>query len=169
MSHPTKTSPGPDEFRKALSQFATGVTVVTVRHGCSQVHGMTANAFTSVSLNPLLILVCIDRTARTHPLVHKLKRFGISVLEEHQEGLARYFAQVEQDHESAERLGVKYKASEKGTPMLEGALAQLDCRLVSSFEAGDHTIFVGEVEQVEMREGQPLVYYRGRYRRLPKD
>ncbi len=169
MSHPAKSSPSTDAFRKALSHFTTGVTVVTVGHGRGQVHGMTANAFTSVSLEPLLVLVCIDRSARTHPLVRQQKCFGINVLGEHQENLAKYFAQVEQDHESAERLGVKYQHSERGTPMLDGALAHLDCRLVSTFEAGDHTIFVGEVEQVEVREGRPLVFYRGKYRRLPQD
>jgi flavin reductase (DIM6/NTAB) family NADH-FMN oxidoreductase RutF len=155
------------EFRKALGHFATGVTVVTVGRPAGQVHGMTANAFASVSLDPLLVLVCVDRKARTHPLIHEQKRFGINVLTDRQERLARYFAQVEQDHESAHRLGVSYWRTESGTPMLGNCLAHLECRLVSEHEAGDHTIFLGEVEHAQVGKGRPLLFFAGKYHRLP--
>jgi flavin reductase (DIM6/NTAB) family NADH-FMN oxidoreductase RutF len=169
MSQPTKLPPAAETFRKALSHFATGVTVVTVADGRGHVHGMTANSFTSVSLEPLLVLVCVNRGARTHSLLLAQKRFGISILGEHQEELAKYFTQVEQDRETAKRLGVRFGHTERGTPVLEGTLAQFGCKLVSTTNGGDHTIFIGEVEQIGTTEGCPLIFHRGRYRRLPKD
>lgn len=156
----------PTEFRKALGLFATGVTVITVTKPDGQVHGMTANAFASVSLNPPLVLLCVDQNARTLPLLHQERQFGVSVLAEAQQSAAIYFAQIEQNHEEAERLGLKYKRCKSRTPLLEGALAHLDCRVVNSFVTGDHTIFVAQVEQVEMREGAPLLHFSGQYRRL---
>ncbi|MBI4307924.1 MAG: flavin reductase family protein [Chloroflexi bacterium] len=155
-----------EEFRKAVGCFATGVTVITIAAGEGRVHGMTANAFTSVSLEPLLVLVCVDHHARTHPLVHAHKRFGTNVLAEDQQALADYYAHTAQDHESAHRLGARYWYTERGTPMLEGCLAHLECRVVSAHDEGDHTIFIGEVEHVDAREGRPLLFYAGRYGRL---
>ncbi len=169
MIDPTMTPVSVESFRKALSHFATGVTVITVDHGDGRIHGMTANAFASVSLDPLLVLVCISRNARTHGFVHIQKRFGINVLAEHQEEIARYFTQVAQDPGIARGLGVNFWRTQQGTPMLQGALAHLDCKLVEAHEAGDHTIFLGAVEQIETGEGQPLLFYRGKYRKLPKD
>jgi len=153
-------------FRRALGRFATGVTVVTVARGKRHVHGMTANAFASVSLDPLLVLVCVDRRARTHPLIRAHKRFGINVLAENQRAVAEYYARRDQDHEAAHGLGVRYWQTKCGTPMLEGCMAHLDCRLVSSHRTGDHTIFIGEVEQVIVGKGRPLLFYAGKYRRL---
>jgi flavin reductase (DIM6/NTAB) family NADH-FMN oxidoreductase RutF len=169
MVDPSMTPVSVEVFRKALSHFATGVTVITVDHGDGQIHGMTANAFASVSLDPLLVLVCIGRNAHTHGLVHLQKRFGVNVLAEHQEELARYFAQVDQDPATARRLGVKFARTPRGTPMLQSSLAHLDCKLVEAHEAGDHTIFLGAVEQIETGEGDPLLFYRGQYRKLPKN
>ena len=163
------TAPDTAAFRKAMAQFVTGVTVVTVARGSGQVHGMTANAFASVSLDPQLVLVCVDHNARTHPILREQKRFGINVLREDQHELAVYFAQVEQDHESGERLGVKMRMTEKGTPLLVGSLARLECRLVAAHEAGDHTIFVGEVERAEIEDGWPLVFHGGKYQRLARN
>ena len=155
-----------DEFRQALGHFATGVTVITIDRGQRQVHGMTANAFASVSLVPPLVLVCVDHSARSHPLLKEQKRFGVNVLKEGQEALARYFADVNQSHETAAHLGVRYSFTERGTPLLETSLAQLECALVAAHEAGDHTIFVGQVEHAATREGRPLLFYRGRYSKL---
>src|SRR5579872_7172444 len=130
----------PDVFRKALSRFATGVTVVTVSDPEAPlgIHGMTANSFASVSLDPLLVLVCVSHPARTHALVQQTKRFGINVLAEHQQSWARYFAQLEQGTADAGRLGVRFSCTERGTPMLEGTLAHLDCRLSALHAGGDH-------------------------------
>jgi flavin reductase (DIM6/NTAB) family NADH-FMN oxidoreductase RutF len=155
-----------DEFRQALGHFPTGVTVITVNRGQGEVHGMTANAFTSVSLVPPLVLVCVDHNARTHPLLKEQRRFGVNVLEEQQEALARYFADTHQSQEAAAHLGVRYSFTDRGTPLLQNCLAQLECALVAAHEAGDHTIFVGQVEQLATREGRPLLFYRGRYSQL---
>jgi flavin reductase (DIM6/NTAB) family NADH-FMN oxidoreductase RutF len=168
MPDPTKESPNAEIFRKVLGHFATGVTVVTVDDG-TLVHGMTANAFTSVSLVPLLILVCIGKKARTHRLVAEQMRFGVNVLAENHEEWARYFALVEQDRITADRLGIRFTRSARGTPTLEGGLARLDCRKVGWHDAGDHSICVGEVEDVQMADGQPLIFFRGKFRRLPKE
>src|SRR5271170_566970 len=133
------------EFRKALGHFPTGVTVLTVMREEGRVHGMTANAFTSVSLEPLQILVCVDHRALTHGFIHERENFAVNVLSEEQEALARFFAQPEQDPARARSLGVEYRASGRGTPLLQGSLVQLDCKLASAVDAGDHTIFIGEV------------------------
>lgn len=159
----------PEEFRKALGRFATGVTVITVAGGQCQVHGMTANAFTSVSLEPPLILVCIDRRARTLPLVHAKDRFGVNVLSDDQQALAVYFAQTTQDHDSAQQLNAHFAFTPRGTPLLDPCLAQLECCVVSSQFAGDHTIFLAHVEEAFVREGRPLLFYAGRYREIGEE
>lgn len=153
----------PDEFRRTLGHFATGVTVVTMTASDGSVHGMTANAFSSVSLEPPLVLVCVGVNARTHVLLPEGKRFGISVLRDDQEALARFFAATEQTQEEAERLGARFRRTTQGTALLEGALAQLECTLQASYLAGDHTIFVAQVESASLGEGQPLLFYRGRF------
>ena len=152
-----------DELRKTLGRFATGVTVITVAEDQRQVHGMTANSFTSVSLEPPLILVCIDERARTLPLVHTQQRFGINVLSHDQQALAEYFAKTTLDHDSAQQLNARFAFPPRGTPLLEPCLAQLECFVVSSQPAGDHTILLAEVEEAIVREGRPLLFYASRY------
>lgn len=153
------------EFRKALGAFATGVTVITVDQG-GEVHGMTANAFSSVSLDPLLVLVCVDHRARTHAHLHEKKRFGINVLAENQRAISEYYARSTETHQHAEEAGAHFDRTQHGTPVLHGALAYLECRLHSAQPAGDHTIFIGEVEDVVVREGEPLLFFRGGYRKI---
>ena len=153
-------------FRKAMGTFATGVTVITVDDG-GEVHGMTANAFTSVSLDPLLVLVCVDHRARTHTHLHARKRFGVNVLAEAQRAVSEYYADPSPDHRVAEqKAGARFERTQHGTPVLHGALAYLECRLHTAQEAGDHTIFIAEVEDMVVREGDPLLYFRGEYRRI---
>jgi len=156
------------EFRKALGHFTTGVTVVTVEREPGKIHGMTANSFTSVSLDPMLILVCVDHRAKTLPLLEKKKRFGISVLKVGQEAISEYFAKGEQSSEAEERMSIRYRWTPGGTPVLENSLLQLSCKVIESHAAGDHTIFVGEVEEAEMHEGEPLLYFRGEYRKIAR-
>ena len=153
------------EFRKAVGSFATGVTVITVDHE-GEVHGMTANAFTSVSLDPLLVLVCVDHRARTHTHLHARKRFGVNVLAENQRGVSEYYADPSPNHLHAEKAGARFDRTGHGTPVLHGALAYLECRLQTAQDAGDHTIFIAEVEDVVVREGDPLLYFRGEYRKI---
>jgi flavin reductase (DIM6/NTAB) family NADH-FMN oxidoreductase RutF len=153
-------------YRKVMGRFATGVTVLTVPSGNETVRGMTANSFTSVSLDPMLVLVCVDYRARTLALMQASARFGISVLAEEQQALSDYFAGAEQDQETAARLGVRFRVSRRGTPLLEGCLATIDCRKVAAHVAGDHTVFIGEVDEMAARDGRPLLFYSGRYHRL---
>jgi flavin reductase (DIM6/NTAB) family NADH-FMN oxidoreductase RutF len=154
------------EFRKALGQFPTGVTVVTVEREPGLVHGMTANSFTSVSLHPMLILICVDHRAKMLPLLQRKRRFGISVLKEGQEAISEYFAKREQSAEAEQRLSIRYHWTPGGVPVLEGALLHLTCNLVASHLAGDHTVFIGEVESAAIHEGEPLLFFRGEYRAL---
>jgi len=151
------------EFRKAMGSFATGVTIITVDLD-GEVHGMTANAFASVSLDPLLVLVCVDHSTRTHAHLHTKRRFGINVLREDQRAISEYYARADRTHEHAEtEAGARFERTRQGTPMLHGALAYLECRLHSSQEAGDHTVFIAEVEEVVVRTGEPLLFFRGKY------
>ncbi len=127
---------------------------------------MTANAFCSVSLRPPLVLVCIDHLAETYLHIRERRQFGVSVLKEEQEALSEFFADPERNHDAAYRLGIQYRPMQSGTPVLQNALANLDCSVVNAYDGGDHTIFVGEVREVIVAEGSPLLYFRGRYRML---
>ena len=156
------------EFRKALGCFSTGVTVITVDEG-GEVHGMTANAFSSVSLDPPLVLVCVGHQARTHAHLQAKKRFGVNVLAADQRAISEYYARASESHKHAEEAGARFDRTSHGTPLLHGALAYLECRLHSAQDAGDHTIFIAEVEDVMVREGEPLLFYRGRYRNIGEE
>jgi flavin reductase len=167
----------PTEFRQAMGCFATGVTIITVdlgdeshADGQGEVHGMTANAFSSVSLDPMLVLVCVDRRASTHAHLHAKKRFGINILSEEQRAISDYYANPERTHERAEaEAGARFDRTQHGTPVLHGSLAYLECRLHSAQEAGDHTIFIAEVEDVVVHDGEPLLFFRGKYRRVGEE
>ena len=155
-----------DEFRRAMALFATGVTVVTVDSG-GQVEGMTANAFTAVSLDPLLVLVCVDQKARTHAHMHARGRFGINVLSEQQGKISEHYANPDRDPARTEaETGARFDRTRHGTPVLKGALAYLECRLQTAQDAGDHTIFIAEVEDVVVRGGKPLLYFQSGYRSI---
>jgi len=156
----------PVTFRRVAGTFTTGVTVITVERDPGVVHGMTANSFTSVSLDPLLILVCVSHEARLLSFLKTQRRFGVSILREGQQSLSEYFAKIEQTTEEDARLGIRYRWTSSGIPLLEGGLAELACNVVGEHPAGDHTIFVGEVESMESHDGEPLLFHRGQYRRL---
>jgi len=153
----------PQEFRAALGRFASGITVVTVKTAEGEVHGMTASSFCSVSLRPPLVLVCIDHLAETYLHVRESGRFGVSILREEQESLSEFFADPERNPDAARRLAIHYSQMKSGTPVVADTLANLDCTVVRAHLAGDHTIFVAEVQEVAVAEGVPLVYFRGRY------
>ena len=146
--------------------FATGVTIITVDLD-GEVHGMTANAFASVSLDPMLVLVCVDHSTRTHAHLHAKKRFGVNVLCDDQRPISEYYARPERAHDRAEiEAGARFDRTRHGTPMLHGSLAYLECRLHSSEEAGDHTIFIAEVEEAVINKGNPLLFFEGKYRKV---
>ena len=160
------TTPTSSEFRLALGQFATGVTVVTAERAPGRVHGMTANSFTSVSLDPPLILICVSHGAQLLPMVQRQKRFGVNILKDNQRAISEYFAGTEESAETEKQLGLRYRWTETGVPLLEDALVHLACKAVDSHVAGDHTIFIAEVESVEIYDGEPLLYLRGNYRHV---
>jgi flavin reductase (DIM6/NTAB) family NADH-FMN oxidoreductase RutF len=150
-------------FRKTLGMFATGVTVITTRAG-EQVHGMTANAFMSVSLRPPLVLISIDRRARMGSLLHQGTRFGVSVLEAQQTGLSDRFAGRAADDLPEATFELVHE-----TPLVEGALAHLVAHVVRSYWGGDHSLFLGQVEFARYGDGRPLLFHGGRYERLIDD
>jgi flavin reductase (DIM6/NTAB) family NADH-FMN oxidoreductase RutF len=154
------------DFRHALGQFATGVTVITAARGPGEAYGMTANSFTSVSLDPFLTLVCVDQRSYLLPLLKQGRYFGVNVLKEHQEAVSVYFAQAEQTPETEGQLGIRFRWTDGGVPLLEDTLAQIICRVVASYVAGDHTIFLGEVQSAELFPGEPLLFFRSRYRQI---
>jgi flavin reductase (DIM6/NTAB) family NADH-FMN oxidoreductase RutF len=158
----------PDHYRAVMGHFATGVTVVTAR-GREGPVGMTANAVCSLSLDPLLLLVCFDNAARTLPIVRDAGRFGVNVLAAGQEHLARRFA-ASGVPETAKFEGVAHTLHE-GIPVLEGGLAWVGCRLRELVPGGDHTIGIGLVTAAERaKDGRPpLLWYRGRYGVLAPD
>src|SRR5215510_8227471 len=149
-------------YRNALARFATGVTVITALHE-DRPHGMTANAFVSVSLSPTLILVSLDNRSNMHRILPGSGPFGVSILAEHQETLSTHFAGRPQ-----EGLDVSF-TSRAGIPLLEEAVAYFIARVVDVHPAGDHTLYIGEVEHFEFREDRPLLFHAGKYRRLPSD
>jgi len=151
-----------DEFRRILGHFATGVTVVTTCGGEGQPTGLTASAFTSVSLDPPLVLVCVDHTSQTYPSLLERGRFAVNVLARDQQEVSRRFASTRLDKFD----GVPHRISALGLPLLDGALAHLECVTVRTHVEGDHTIFVARVERAAGGSGEPLLYYRGRYDRL---
>ena len=133
----------PDEFRHVLGHFSTGVTVITTCDGEQRPTGLTASAFTSVSLDPPLILVCVDHKAQSYPALRDSGRFAVNVLTHEQEAISRRFATTRLDKFD----GVAFAISDLGVPLLEDALVHLECRTVSTHVAGDHTIFIGQVER----------------------
>lgn len=147
------------EFRAALSRFASGVTVLTIRGADGRDLGMTMTAFSSLSLDPPLILVCVAHTASIAPALAETTHFAVHVLSAGQESLARRFAEKDRDRFE----GAPVRRSDSGLPLLEGALATLECRVHARHPGGDHEILVGEVLGATSREGAPLVYFRGSY------
>jgi flavin reductase (DIM6/NTAB) family NADH-FMN oxidoreductase RutF len=155
----------PDSFRSVLGRFASGITVVTTRDADGRDMGMTVSAFCSVSLDPPLVQVCVDHAASLYAALAVSTRYGVSILASEQEALSRRFATAE----STRRFdGIGYKRGESGMLLLDDALAHLECRIVAAHDAGDHTMFVGEVESASARSAQPLLYYRGGYAQLER-
>lgn len=154
--------PDAADFRRALGQFAAGVTVVTTRDGRGRSLGLTVTAFTSVSLEPPLVLICVDHRSETHVGFRHAGLFGVSILAEGQEDLSRRFA----GGGAAKFKGLELVEGTTGVPLVPGALAHLECRVSATHLAGDHTIYVGEVLAVKVRPGRPLLYHDRDYRRL---
>jgi len=153
---------GPDEFRKVVGHFASGVTVITTWDAEGRPAGLTANAFTSVSLDPPLVLVCVDHKAQSYPAMQASGRFAVNILALGQDALSKRFAVSGGDKFD----GLAWSTGPAGLPLLSGALAALECHTVHTYPGGDHTIFVGRVEAVQAQDAEPLLYYQGKYNRL---
>lgn len=151
------------EFRRVMGHFATGVTVITTHDGAGTLAGLTANAVSSVSLNPPLVLVCVDKGAESYPAFSASGAFAINILSEEQEAISRRFAKSGGD----KFTGTGYRLGVTGSPLLSDVVAHIECKVKHAFDAGDHTIFVGEVLEIAVDgERDPLLYFRGGYRNL---
>ena len=152
----------PEEFRAALGRFASGVTVVTSRDKEGRVFGMTVSAFSSVSLNPPLVLICIDKNTGTHHALAETESFVVNILREDQQYISDRFASFLPDKFEI----ANFRHGIDDLPVLEDALANLECRLVHSYAGGDHTVYVGEIQRATVNDGKPLLYWHGNYRKI---
>jgi flavin reductase (DIM6/NTAB) family NADH-FMN oxidoreductase RutF len=152
-----------EEFRAAMGSWPSGVTIITSRNG-EQIHGMTVSDFSGASLDPPLALVCAAKTSVTTGVIEEGKCFGVNVLRVDQSALSNKFASKKDEFKRFE--GVETFEGKTGAPLLAGALVNLDCRLVAVHDAGDHVLCVGEIEEAHVREGEPLVFFRGSYGRF---
>jgi flavin reductase (DIM6/NTAB) family NADH-FMN oxidoreductase RutF len=152
------------QFRDTIGHFASGVTIITARHDGTD-FGVTANAVTSVSLEPAMLLVCLNRKSRTQAAVSRSRAFSVNILEESQGDLAVRFA----TSVSGKFEGVALRYGDLGSPLLQGALAQLECWVMEEVSAGTHVVYVGGVHRAEHFPGEPLAYFRGRFGQLELD
>ncbi|MGY8881408.1 MAG: flavin reductase family protein [Dehalococcoidia bacterium] len=147
-------------YRDAWSRFATGVTVITTVESSGAVHGMTASSVTSVSLDPPLVLAVIGESRQTHALIEATGRFGMSILDVGQTEIAKHFATPP---ESRGELATENLTQLSGTPVIANAIAAMDCKVIAAHKAGDHTVFIGEVESIQVGEGDPLVWFQRQF------
>jgi len=153
-----------DALRRVLGTYATGVSIVMTKSR-GTIHGLTVNSFTSVSLDPPLILVCIDRMTATYPLMKESRIFSVNILSNVQESLSKLFS--DPGNKSSMLQGLEYREEVTGAPILLGVLGFLDCSVEATYQWGDHDIFLAKVEKFGLgTEADPLLYYRGGYRSL---
>lgn len=153
-----------DQFRQAAGRFATGITVATAVDREGQPHGLTVNSFTSVSLNPPLVLICLGHHTSAVECFRHAKHFGINMLAEDQRWLSDHFARKGYDRFE----GLEWHRGKTGVPLLPGVVAIMECDVHRQFAVGDHDIFVGEVVRVEIQEKAPLLYFASGYHRVEK-
>jgi flavin reductase (DIM6/NTAB) family NADH-FMN oxidoreductase RutF len=151
-----------EEFRNALSRFASGVTVVTTKDNDGNFQGLTVSAFCSVSLEPPLILVCIDKETVSYQAFEESGSFVVNILSEKQQHISNQFASPIAN----KFAGIEFSTNGNEIPILKDALVNLECSLKKAYDGGDHTIFVGEIERSHISEGNPLVYCHGQYREI---
>jgi flavin reductase (DIM6/NTAB) family NADH-FMN oxidoreductase RutF len=151
------------ELRRVMGHFPTGVTVITTMSKTGELRGLTANALCSLSLEPPLLLICVDKKSETYPCFQEGRVFTVNMLASDQEHVSRRFAISGGDKFD----GTAYRIGANGVPILDGSLAYLECSVVGSYDGGDHTIYIGQVEQAEAIDGKkPLLFYRGGYREI---
>ncbi|MCS7003541.1 MAG: flavin reductase family protein [Dehalococcoidia bacterium] len=152
-----------DVFKAVLSRFASGVTIISA-YDNGRLAGATASAFCSLSLNPPLVLVCLDLKSNTKAIIDRTRVFGVNILQDTQRAASDLFARKVMTEEQLAKIG--HTASPHGMPILDDALAFLECRVYAVYPGGDHEIYVGEVLDGGIRQGRPLLYYQGKYRRM---
>jgi len=151
-----------DEFRLAMGDFATGVTVITTNDDEGQPHSMTANSFTSVCLDPPVVLVCVAHGTHTYGYLERTGWFGVNILRQEQQELGALFAKRPEDRE--EGVSYQYTKGESGVPILDGSMVFFGCEVMGSHVYGDHTIYLGEVKEMRRNEsGEPLMFFRSRW------
>jgi len=160
----SQTTIDPAQFKSTLGRFASGITVITTHDADGRDHGMTLSAFSSLSLDPPLVLACIGDAASIAGTMATADHFALNILAADQEPLSRRFSAKDEDR--FEQIGMTRGAH--GLPLLDGALGHLQCRITARYPGGDHTIVVGEVIAATSRDGDPLLYYRGGYARLDR-
>ncbi|MGA3017053.1 MAG: flavin reductase family protein [Bryobacteraceae bacterium] len=151
-----------EQFRHASGRFATGITIATVRDAQGTPHGLTVSSFTSVSLDPPLVSICLGHAVSLIEIFRAASYFGINVLAESQRAVSERFARRGQDRFE----GIEWEAGANGVPLIAGVLAAMECRTVERIRAGDHDIFLAQMVTARVVEGKPLVYFASRYRRL---
>lgn len=147
-----------------MGHFATGVTVITTMDKSGTPFGLTANAFTSLSLDPPLVLVCIDKGVQCYPCFEESGVFAVNVLSEDQEELSHRFA----TKGIAKFAGIQWHKGDSGVALLDGALGAIECKVVHSCEGGDHTIYIGEIVHATASGDRPLLFFKGQYHHLPR-
>jgi flavin reductase (DIM6/NTAB) family NADH-FMN oxidoreductase RutF len=172
MSDPstaTMTKIAPDTFRKVMGHFVTGITVVTTLQD-GRPRGITVNALSSVSLDPPLVMVALDRRRFLTPIVRAAGRYAVNILSEDQQALSDCFAGAPVEPGRQDFCGASWTPGETGLPLLDGAIATLECTVVETFSAGDHDLFIGRVDRLanETHHPMPLLYYRRRYLRIER-
>jgi len=151
-----------NELRRVMGHFATGVTVITTLAQDGKLHGLTANAVSSLSLDPPLLIICVDKKADSYSCFEQSKVFTVNILSDDQEDLSRRFAVS-----GGEKFeGVAYRRGANGAPILNGSLAHLECKVYAAYDGGDHTIYLGLIDVAETREAKPLLFFRGGYREI---
>jgi flavin reductase (DIM6/NTAB) family NADH-FMN oxidoreductase RutF len=154
----------PRELRNVMGHFATGVTVITTKDKDGKPFGLTANAFTSLSLTPPLVIVCVDKGVDCYACFEDTKVFAVNFLGEEQEHLSRRFAT-----KGIEKFeDVPYHIGESGVALLDGVMGHIECKLLNGYDGGDHTIYVGEIQAAAASGDRPLLFFKGKYYCLPQ-
>jgi flavin reductase (DIM6/NTAB) family NADH-FMN oxidoreductase RutF len=153
----------PQELRRVMGHFATGVTIITTQDKDGTPNGLTANAFMSLSLNPPLVLISVDKGATCYACFQLQNGFTVNFLSEDQEDISRRFATKGID----KFAGLQWHTGSNGAAIIDGALAYVECRITQCYEGGDHTVVVGEILDARATGDRPLLFYKGKYQRLP--
>lgn len=169
MATSTSTSIDQDTFRRVMGHFVTGVTVVSALDG-ERPFGITVNALSSVSLDPALIMVALDRRRFLTPIVRTAGRYAVNILSEEDQALSDCFAGADVAPGRDAFCGASWHPGQTGLPLIDGAIATLECTVVETFSAGDHDLFIGRVDTManEHHHAMPLLYYRRRYLRIER-